>query len=771
MLPYGATVDGPAGAGPTGTGAAVWRRNRKKHDRDHGPNKVKIGRDSHFSANGPHSSVHVTYVGQEPPVEWPLPVGELPLTASALQPRPELRQALEWPSQGPGQRPSAHVLVGEGGTGKTQLAAAHAQAAYADGVDLVLWVSAGDAAQIVAAYSEAALLARVPGAAGNDPRADAQAFLNWLTATSRRWLVVLDDITDPDAVSGWWPNPARGNGQVVATTRLRDEPKLTGQGRAAIHVGPYTSAESTAYLTDRLTHDGKAHLLDDRTEDLAAALGHLPLGLGHAAAYMVREETSCTRYLELFRDRAARLDAVLPPWADTDKYGRQVTTALLLALEATDRDPQGPHARAVLQVAAHLDPAGQPAALWGTPRLHEHVARVLYRTVREHAPHLLRDQAVAVAVTQTQVDQALRLLHRYGLISHDTTSTTHTVRIHALTARAVRETVPAERLDEAVATASGALHEVWEDVGLSERALHAALRASARELVETAGDRLWSTGAHSVHFPLGDSLLKAGLVRESLTFWRTATEEYERRLGTDRLTDMARNRLASALWAAGEWGEAFALTARLAQEFTARYGRKHPDTLSVLSEFAGQCMASGQSDAAVRLLSEVVAGRRDAFGASHPDVIHAEINLAQAYSVAGHAEQSIELAEPLLATCRDRLGREHNHTLEAGMCLGTAYLAAGRPGDAVTVWRHVLADQEHVRGPDHPDTLGARAGLAQALWETGHRDKALEHMREVVRVARRVLGERNPLTGTYGSVLDAWEREAREGPHTEEGAR
>ncbi|CAL9455160.1 tetratricopeptide repeat protein [Streptomyces sp. enrichment culture] len=744
----------------------MWRRNRKKAGHDHGPNKVNIQGNSHLSANGPHSSVHVTYVGQEPPVEWPLPVGELPLTASALQPRPELRQALERPPQGAGQRPSAHVLVGEGGTGKTQLAAAHAQAAYADGVDLVLWVSAGDTGQIIAAYGDAARRARVPGAEGEDPKADARAFLNWLAATSRRWLVVLDDVTDPDAVSGWWPNPARGNGQVVATTRLRDEPRLTGQGRAAIHVGPYTSAEATAYLTDRLTHDGKAHLLDDRTEALAAALGHLPLGLGHAAAYMVREETSCGRYLELFRDREARLDAVLPPWADTDKYGRQVTTALLLALEATDRDPQGPHARAALQVAAHLDPAGQPASLWATPRVHAHLGRALYRTIQEHAPHLLRDQAVAVAVTQTQVDQALRLLHRYGLISHDATSSTHTVRIHALTARAVRETVPDERLDEAVATASGALHEAWADVDLVERDLHAVLRANGRELIETAGERLWTAGAHTVLFPLGDSLLDTEMVHDALAFWRTATGEYERRLGSEaHLTGMARFRLAKALRSAGKHHEGLELSLRLANEFNEQYGRQHPEALRAYSELAGWCLAAGQPELAVMMFEQVLTARRAVLDPDDPDIVRSEIDVTLAYGAAGQSERLIERAEPLLARCRDRFGPEHNLTLEAGLCLGNAYLGASRFAEAVPVFRQALADQGHVRGADHPDTLTTRAGLALSLWETGHRQEALEHMRAAVHGVRRVQGEEHPWTEAYGSLLAGWEREAAaEGP-------
>jgi tetratricopeptide (TPR) repeat protein len=726
-----------------------------------------IAGDTFGSANAPYSQVvniETVHGGLgDPPVEWPVVIGGLPLQASASQPRTELRRELE-PPGGPGPRPAARVLVGEGGVGKTQLAAAHAHAALAAGVDLVLWVSAGDAGQIVAAYGEAALRVRAPGAAGQDPHADARAFLDWLTATSRRWLVILDDITDAEAVSAWWPGSPRGTGQVLATTRLRDEPRLTGQGRIVVRVGLFTPAEAAAYLSDRLAHDGKAHLLDDTAEALVHALGHLPLALGHAAAYMIREEVACAVYLERFTARAARLDAVLPRWADADAYGRQITTALLLALEATDHHPQGPHARAVLQIAAHLDPAGQPAALWSTPRVHAHLGRALYRTIEEHAPHLLRDHVLAVAVTQTQVDQALRLLHRYGLIGHDPTSATHTLRIHALTARAVRETMPDERLDEVLTTASGALHEAWGEVGLAQRELHAALRANAQELIATAGDRLWSAGGHSVVFPLGDSLLRAGLLQDGLVFWRNVTAECERRLGPEHhLTDMARTRLADVLWQAGDQKEGFELASRLTREFAVRYGPKHPETLSVRGEFAGRCLALGHVDIAVQLYEEVAAGRTATLETGHPDVVHSRINVAMAYAVAGRVDESVELAESLAQHCRAEFGPDANLTLEAGMCLGSAYLAAKRFAEAATVLRHVVAEQERVRGADHPDMLGARLGLAQSLWETGHRGQAVEHLRDVVRGTARVRGENHPMTVAYGRQLADWEQETRKG--------
>ncbi|PJN29157.1 hypothetical protein [Kitasatospora sp. CB02891] len=152
---------------------------------------------------------------------------------------------------------------------------------------------------------------------------------------------------------------------MLVTTRRHDAP-VPGAGRAVVDVGTCTRAESLAHLRERLAAVGKAHLLDDRTEELIEALGRLPPALVHAAAHLINEDTDSTGYLRLFIDRASRMDAPLLPGTDTDDYGRPVTASLLLLLDAArQREPAGLATPAV-RLAAHLDPAGHPQQLWAT---------------------------------------------------------------------------------------------------------------------------------------------------------------------------------------------------------------------------------------------------------------------------------------------------------------------------------------------------------------------------------------------------------------------
>ncbi|MFJ3644442.1 NB-ARC domain-containing protein [Streptomyces murinus] len=185
----------------------------------------------------------------------------------------------------------SQVLSGGGGVGKTQLAAAYAHQALADGADLVVWVDASDIEQVIARYAHAAhaVEAAADRLLGKSAESDAQLFLQWLATTRRSWLVVLDDLTDPEAMQAWWPpSSAFGCGRVLATTRRHDA-ILSGGGRAVVDINAYSAEEAGTYLHERLSSAHADHLLDAQAALLAEALGFLPLALSHAAAYMVND--------------------------------------------------------------------------------------------------------------------------------------------------------------------------------------------------------------------------------------------------------------------------------------------------------------------------------------------------------------------------------------------------------------------------------------------------------------------------------------------------
>ncbi|WP_343235447.1 tetratricopeptide repeat protein [Streptomyces bauhiniae] len=744
---------------------------------------VGAGGSIEGSALGENSRVANIHFHEAPAVPtaavaWPVEIGPVPALASAFQPRRELRERVEGARADGDTVVLTQVLSGGGGVGKTQLAAACASDAVAEGYDLVVWAAATEAQQVITQYAQAAV--RV-GIAGGDPEADARLFLEWLATTSRRWLVVLDDVTDPAVLTSWWPASRTGSGWVLATTRLKDA-RMTGGGRTRIDIDVYTPDEARTFVEARLRGEGMEHLLDAQVAELASALGHLPLALSHATAYMINEELTCTAYLALFTDHCTSLEEALPESADTEGYGRQITTTLLLSLEAAQAADTTGFATTALRLVSLLDPSGHPHALWS-------------------APPLLNCLSPEEA-TPAQAHKTLRLLHRYALITCDTRADPRAVRIHALTARAVREGIPEARMAALAVAAADALLEIWPDLDHFHPELAATLRANTDALTGHAADGLWGSRSHPVLRHAGNSLSRAGLVVPALAYWQRFTADCERLLGHEHLQTLAarsslasayadtgrvekavafaewvladcerlagvkhpvtlavRNNLATSYGKAGRRAEVVGLFQRLVADCERQFGDRHPHTLTARNNLATAYREVGRIEEAIGLQRRVIADSEWRLGAGHPETLNARRNLASCYWRAGLTEEATGLLKEVNADCERLLGAEHPETLSVRNDLAHYYWRAGRGEEAGRLLEQVIADRERLMGVDHPEVLTGRGNLAVAHWETGRREEALTLLRRAVADLDRVLGSGHSDTVGARSTLARYERE------------
>ncbi|WP_106410449.1 tetratricopeptide repeat protein [Pseudofrankia saprophytica] len=680
-----------------------------------------------------------------PAPSWPVLVGRPPALASAFQPRHALRDrilaarphdqdvvAAQGATTGRGGAGTGtRVLAGGGGVGKSQLAAWFACHAAESCTDLVVWADAASADEVITTYARAAARVEAPGAGGGDPAGDAAALLEWLHTTDRSWLVVLDDVTDPAALAGWWP-PHRPDGWTLATTRLRDDPTLVSAGRHQVDIDVYRPAESAAYLAGRLGDAGKGELFDGAAADLAVAVGHLPLALSHAAAYMIGQEEGCTAYLARYAAADGRLAELMPPDIDPDGYGRPVAVTLLLALDAADTAAPAGLARLALALAALLDPAGHPDALWAAP--------AVTRYLTAH-----RAGTGGPPVTADQARKTLRLLHRYGLLTHTPADSARAVRIHALTARAARETLadPA-----AVAhTAADALLTLWPADDYATTELVAALRANTTTLAAHAGDQLWHPDGHPLLYRAGLSLLRAGLHTATVVYWHHLTGKATRLLGAEHPdTQLARGNLAFAYGQAGRIDEAISLLEQVVADTARQLGDEHPSTLIARGHLACPFEEAGRTDEAISLLERVVADTARLLGDEHPSTLIARVNLATSYGRAGRTGEAIVLEERVVADAGRLLGDEDPDTLIARANLAASYREAGRTGEAILIEEKVIADTVRLLGDEHPDTLIARGNLAASYGRAGRTAEAIGLEERVVADRARLLGDEHPST-------------------------
>ncbi|MFF1446142.1 tetratricopeptide repeat protein [Streptomyces sp. NPDC058295] len=692
----------------------------------------------------------------EDAVTWPAVPVPVPQLATAFQPRSVLRERIDaaWSDNRSVvlAQEQPRVLSGGGGVGKTQLAAAYATDAIRSGTDLVLWAPAADVQQVTTLYAQTAAGLKLPGAGAGDLEADARLLLDWLRITDRRWLVVFDDIADPQSIQRLWPASQTGSGRVLATTRRRDA-SLTGNGRIRIDIDVYTPAESDTYLRQRFDAENMGHLIDDHTPKLTHALGHHPLGLAMAAAHMINEELTSTKYLNLYNDRHARLDKLMPPAADTEGYLKpehptQVTAALLLSLDAVQATDTTGLATTVLRLTALLDPAGHPHALWNTPALLDHLAI-------HHTPASQGDTtAVHAPATAEQAHAALRLLHRYALLTCDTRAEPRAVSIHALTARATRETIPADETPALATAVADGLLQLWPDPDQHHADHAAVLRANTSALSDHNNDCLWSPSGHPVLYRAGNSLINAGLAASAIAYWQRMATECKRLLGDDHSDTLtARSNLATSYWQAGRTSESIKLLKTVAAEQERLLGLDHPDTLTTRNNLATSYRRAGQTRKAIGIEEQVLADQERLLGPEHPDTLTSRANLAISYRRAGQTSKAIGIEEQVLTNQERLLGPEHPDTLTSRTNLAISYRRAGQTDQAIELLEQVVADQQRLLGPEHPDTLTSRNNLATSYLQAGRTSESIKLLKTVAADQERLLGLDHPDTLTTRNNL------------------
>ncbi len=315
--------------------------------------------------------------------------------------------------------------------------------------------------------------------------------------------------------------------------------------------------------------------------------------------------------------RESRL-AELMSGADPDGYRQEVAVTLLLALDAAQTSEPVGLAVPAIRLAALLDPAGHPDTLWQTPAITE------YLTEHRTSP----DTTDPVEpVTANEARKVLRLLHRYGLLTHERKAAPRSVRIHALTARAARESTPSVQQ----AAADALLHE-WPASDHTDRELATVLRANTEVLKPYGGDTLWRPDGHPVIYRVGKSLLQAGLYDAAITYWADMSANAVRMLGNDHPgTLAARNDLAVSYRQAGRSAAAITILEQVVTDTDRVLGSDHPDTLSARHDLAVSYWRAGRTADTVTILEEVVTDRERVLGSDHPDTLTARNDLAVSY--------------------------------------------------------------------------------------------------------------------------------------------
>ncbi|GAB2858572.1 hypothetical protein GCM10027074_27090 [Streptomyces deserti] len=665
----------------------------------------------------------------------PLRVGEPPPAAAWFQDR-EVMSALRDRVHEGGTTVVCQILDGMGGVGKSQLAARYAQERFtARTIDLLVWISATSRDAVLSGYAQAAKAVLPESALSEGPEHAARAFLEWLgssPAPGCRWLVVLDDVPDPATLNHLWP-PTTPLGRTLLTTRRPDAALFTEE-RHRVTVGLYTEAEALSYLRRSLAGRGRPEP-DEELAAFAADLGHLPIALAQAGAYMADAELSVAEYRALLADGTTPLDELSPEDdALPDGQSHPMARVWALSVERADRLNPAGLARPMLQLISMLSPDGIPEAVLTSGSALAYLTAV--RRALEPEADEPRD------VTAREARQALRALHRLSLVTHEPGTPHQAVRAHQLVQRAIREEMPREWRDRLCRCLANALAEVWPDMD-RDPVLAQVLRTNTTALTGHCADALYRDGIFPVLYLYGHSLGWAGHAAVARDHFRHLTDAATHALGPDHADLLeARNGLAQWTGEAGDEAGALAAYDALVADAERLKGRDDKSTLGLRAHRIWWLGRTGAYQAAVDACEELLPVVQRELGENHP----VTLNLEQSYvhwqwhspdptgqDLAGYRGR-VERAEEVF-------GPDHPMTFSARDALAHALERAGAAQEALALYAELLDDMGRVLGPTHPQTLTTRRGAAKARQAAGDTAAAVADLERLLPDVAQALGE------------------------------
>ncbi|MGW6643342.1 FxSxx-COOH system tetratricopeptide repeat protein [Streptomyces iakyrus] len=604
------------------------------------------------------------------------------------------------------------ALHGLGGVGKSTLAAYWAGRQSRSFPQW--WITADSPASVDSGLADLAIALqptlKSTGMGADDLREWA---LLWLAA-HRNWLIVLDNVNDPQHIRPLIERAGRGGRFLITSRRATGWHKLS----STVALDVLEETEAVELFTRVLSHEKERD--GDGAGEVCAEVGYLPLAVEQAASYCAETGLSPRDYLDLLRSTPTEMFAMTTEGGNADRTIARVWSITL------DRLKDTPLAGEVLRVLAWYAPDGIPRSLlddlaYPAP-LRTNITQIKsqcgHDTSKLHVRlHRLVRSYAESAADPLALNMAIGKLAAYSMISQED----GTITVHRLVQALARTPDPKDP------------HRRAKDITSAQRL--AANTLASRLPTDTDDPSTWPTWhallphviAHTDHTPPESETATTGeLLRRTSRF----------------------------LYRQGAVARGTAAGSRAALIHERLLGKRHRDTLHSRNNLAAAYQDAGDLQRATQLFESNLADSERLLGTEHPHTLSRRNNLAVAYRVGGDLQRATQLLESNLADSERILGTEHPDTLTFRNELAVAYRDAGDLQRATQLLESNLADSERLLGTEHPDTLTRRNELALAYRDDKDLQRATQLLESNLAIAKRILGTTHPHTLTFRNNLE-----------------
>jgi tetratricopeptide (TPR) repeat protein len=618
------------------------------------------------------------------------------------------------------------MLFGLGGVGKTEIAAEYAHR-FGQEYDAVWWVRADQEDSIRASL---VALGRRLGLADVSTDQRDRAYRTVIEALEKgepyeRWLLIFDDVTRPGIIRQYIP----AGGHVIVTSRIAEWHKeLRTEG---IQVREFPLADTMTFLRKRVPHLGydpdpgtvaagpgqeagtgtgeEEKRRRSEAEQLAKALGNLPLAAEHAASYLEQTGDLVSEYIEAFQRNAHELLS-----RDVDTFA---TSNLAIATTwSVTRTSLTAEARELFELLSFF--SAEPVS-----------EEVLIRPViaQSLSPGLQR-----VLSDRNALKRAERELARFSLISLD--GVRNVVQLHKVVQAVTRGRIEIEK-GELAGTLRAAVHallaasdpgspEKEQNDPLYERSIHHLVPSGALESDNPATRTLIIHQVTRLH-------LRGGY-EESLSLGESALKAWQDKHGPDAIQTLSlATQVAIAMRASGRVSDAFDLNTDTLERLREGYGELDEEYLICANSHGQDLRLLGRYDDALAHDLGLLPAFEEVFRPSQHRLLNLRNNIALDLRCVGRYADALDYDSQNVEERLRYFGATDSQTMSSKFGMARDLRRLGRYDEALAMAQELTQIMEERHEPWRYFRLNIYAGLSVALRRSGYYQQARQMAEDV----------------------------------------